>query len=79
MDPYMGDEGWFFSNREGSIPDIVNQAQYLREIYTRAKPDISGRVTVPVLWDKQTETIVNNESREIIRMLDTEWNDIAKI
>lgn len=78
VDPYMGDEGWFFSNREGSIPDIVNQAQYLREIYTRAKPDISGRVTVPVLWDKQTETIVNNESREIIRMLDTEWNDIAK-
>jgi putative glutathione S-transferase len=78
VDPYMGDEGWFFSDRQGTMPDTVNQAQYLRDIYTKAKPDISGRVTVPVLWDKQTETIVNNESSEIIRMLDTEWGAIAQ-
>jgi glutathionyl-hydroquinone reductase len=78
VDPYMGDEGWAFSDYPGAIADTVNQAHYLREIYTKAKSDISGRVTVPVLWDKQTHTIVNNESREIIRMLDTEWNAIAQ-
>jgi glutathionyl-hydroquinone reductase len=77
VDPYMGDDGWFFSDYPGAIPDTVNSAQYLREIYTKAKPDISGRVTVPILWDKHRETIVNNESREIIRMLDTEWHEIA--
>ncbi|TVP65063.1 MAG: glutathione S-transferase family protein [Leptolyngbya sp. LCM1.Bin17] len=78
VDPYMGAEGWAFSDYPGAIPDSVNQANYLREIYVKAKPEISGRVTVPVLWDKQTNTIVNNESREIIRMLDTEWNVIAQ-
>ncbi|MBD2108975.1 glutathione S-transferase family protein [Nodosilinea sp. FACHB-13] len=77
VDPYMGEEGWAFSDYPGAIPDVVNGAQYLREIYVKAKPDISGRVTVPILWDKQTNTIVNNESREIIRMLDTEWNGVA--
>ncbi|MGF1516742.1 MAG: glutathione S-transferase family protein [Nodosilinea sp.] len=77
VDPYMGDEGWAFSDYPGAIADTVNGAQYLREIYVKAQPDISGRVTVPILWDKQTNTIVNNESREIIRMLDTEWNEVA--
>ncbi|MGF1567132.1 MAG: glutathione S-transferase family protein [Nodosilinea sp.] len=77
VDPYMGDEGWEFSDYPGAVPDRVNQARYLRDIYTKAKPDISGRVTVPILWDQQRHTIVNNESREIIRMLDTEWNAIT--
>jgi glutathionyl-hydroquinone reductase len=77
VDPYMGDEGWAFSDYPGAIADPIYQAQYLRDIYIQAKPDISGRVTVPILWDKQTNTIVNNESREIIRMLDTEWNEVA--
>lgn len=76
VDPYMGDEGWFFSDYPGAIPDAVNGAQYLREIYVKAKPDISGRVTVPILWDKRLATIVNNESREIIRMLDHEWDAV---
>jgi len=78
VDPYMGDEGWEFSDYPGSIPDTVNQAQYLRDIYLAANPNISGRVTVPILWDKQTETIVNNESSEIIRMLDHECEAIAQ-
>ncbi len=56
----------------------MNGTQYLQEIYTKAKPDYTGRVTVPILWDKQTQTIVNNESREIIRMFDTEFGAIAK-
>lgn len=79
VDPYMGEEGWAFSDYPGSIPDTVNHTQYLRDIYLKANPNISGRVTVPVLWDKQTETIVNNESSEIIRMLDHECEAIAQM
>jgi glutathionyl-hydroquinone reductase len=74
VDPIMSDRGWKFSNAPGAIPDTVNQAQYLQEIYLKANPKYTGRVTVPVLWDKQAQTIVNNESREIMRMLDTEFN-----
>lgn len=69
---------WEFSDEPGAIPDTVNGTSYLWEIYLKADPDYSGRVTVPVLWDKQTATIVNNESREIIRMLDTELNALGK-
>jgi glutathionyl-hydroquinone reductase len=69
----MSDKGWMFSDAPGSIPDSVNHAQYLQEIYLKANPEFTGRVTVPVLWDKQTQTIVNNESREIMRMFDVEF------
>lgn len=70
VDPVMGADGWKFSSAPAAIPDSVNGATYLREIYTRAQPNYTGRVTVPILWDKQEGTIVNNESREIVRMLD---------
>lgn len=77
--PVIDQNSWEFSNDEpGSVPDTVNQTNYLWEIYLKAEPDYSGRVTVPVLWDKETGTIVNNESREIIRMLDTEFEAYAK-
>jgi glutathionyl-hydroquinone reductase len=66
----MSQEGWMFSDELGAIPDFVNHARYLKEIYLKANPNYTGRVTVPVLWDKQTQTIVNNESREIMRMFD---------
>lgn len=69
---------WEFTDEPGAIPDRVNGTRYLWQVYLKADPDYSGRVTVPVLWDKQTATIVNNESREIIRMLDTEWDAFAK-
>lgn len=72
------DNSWEFTDEPGSIPDTVNNAQYLWQIYLQADPNYSGRVTVPILWDKQTSTIVNNESREIIRMLDTEFNELAR-
>ncbi len=75
VDPYMGEDGWAFSE---ALPDRVNAAAFLREIYKLAKADYTGRVTVPVLWDKQAGTIVNNESREIIRMLDTRFDALAK-
>jgi putative glutathione S-transferase len=78
VDPVLSEQGWMFSDASGAIPDSVNHVSYLQEIYLKAKPDYTGRVTVPVLWDKQTQTIINNESREIIRMLDTEFAAIAK-
>ncbi len=77
VDPYMSEEGWEFSEREGCIPDTVNDAQYLREVYQKADSEYTGRVTVPVLWDKKKETIVNNESLEIMRFLDTEFDKLA--
>jgi glutathionyl-hydroquinone reductase len=77
VDAVLSDRGWFFSENPAAIPDSVNNASYLQEIYLKAKPDYTGRVTVPVLWDKYDRTIVNNESREIIRMFDTEFGAIA--
>jgi glutathionyl-hydroquinone reductase len=74
---FMGDDGWAFYDEPGVIPDTVNSAHFLREVYAKADPGYTGRVTTPVLWDKERGTIVNNESREIIRMLDTEFGGIA--
>lgn len=73
--------GWKFSTREecpGSIPDTLYNSKYLRELYLKADSNYSGRITVPVLWDKQLETIVNNESADIIRMFNSSFNDYAK-
>ena len=78
VDPYMGENGWKFSDFQGTIPDTVNDTKYLKEVYAIADSNYTGRVTVPILWDKETSTIVNNESREIIRMFDTEFADIAR-
>ena len=78
VDPYMGENGWKFSDFRGTIPDTVNNTEYLKQVYAIADSNYTGRVTVPILWDKQTSTIVNNESREIIRMFDTEFTEIAK-
>lgn len=78
VDPFMGSGGWVFSDAPGAIPDTVNGASYLREVYLKADPEYTGRVSTPVLWDKEKGTIVNNESREIIRMLDKEFGGIAE-
>ena len=72
--PIISEEGWKFSSREGCIPDTINGAKYLREIYTLADSNYTGRVTVPVLWDKQTQTIVNNESLQIIKLFNSEFD-----
>jgi len=74
VDPRMGDEGWVFSNAPGTIPDRVNGFTRLHQVYTAARSDFTGRVTVPVLWDTERRTIVNNESAEIIRMLNSEFD-----
>jgi putative glutathione S-transferase len=75
--PHMGDSGWQFADYPGSLPDTVNGANYLYEVYTKAKKDYTGRVTVPVLWDKHQETIVCNDSRMILRMLTREFEAFA--
>jgi glutathionyl-hydroquinone reductase len=68
VEPLYGPHGWRFGTSPGTTPDAVNGASELAEIYLRADPRYSGRVSVPVLWDKERRTIVNNESAEIIRM-----------
>jgi glutathionyl-hydroquinone reductase len=69
VEPGLTDEGWRFGDYPGADRDTLNGATYLHEIYTLADPLYSGRATVPVLWDKRKQTIVNNESAEIVRML----------
>jgi len=76
VDPHREDEGWEFTpGKEGCTPDTVNGCAYLRDVYVAADPTFTGRVTVPVLWDRQEGTIVNNESIEIMRMFATEFGE----
>jgi len=70
-------EGWTFDDGPGVVPDIVGGARRLYEVYLRADPAYTGRVTVPVLWDKATSTIVSNESSEIIRMLNVAFDGVG--
>jgi putative glutathione S-transferase len=78
VSPYMGEDGWTFEEDfPGVVPDSVLGKRWLREVYTQAKPDASGRVTVPVLWDKARGTIVSNESAEIIRMFNDAFGGLT--
>jgi putative glutathione S-transferase len=77
VEPRMTDEGWRFGKDLGADRDEVNGATYLREIYTKADPDLTGRATVPVLWDKKRRTIVNNESADIVRMFNSGFGALA--
>ena len=74
VSPDMLKDGWTFNTDEGSSGDAVNGKSKLSEIYLAADPKYTGRVSVPVLWDKERKTIVNNESSEIIRMLNTAFD-----
>jgi putative glutathione S-transferase len=73
----MLENGWTFEPAPGVIPDTINDARYLYQLYARSEPGYSGRVTVPVLWDKQTSRIVNNESADIIRMLNSAFDRLG--
>ena len=75
--PFMGDKGWTFAEGTGVIADPIVNASYLYEVYIAAKPDYTGRVTVPILWDKETNTIVSNESSEIIRMFNSAFDEVG--
>lgn len=72
VEPELSDQGWRFR-----VPDELTGVTYLHELYTHADPAISGRATVPVLWDKERRTIVNNESAEILRMMNSGFGDLA--
>ncbi len=75
--PDMLDDGWTFAKDAHATGDSLFGSEFARDIYLRAKPDMTGRVTVPILWDKQTDTIVSNESSEIIRMFNSAFNEIT--
>src|SRR5690554_2370814 len=78
VSPKMPDEtGWAFTGEDGSDIDALNGADFMWQIYTKAVPDYTGRVTVPVLWDKQRQTIVSNESADIIRMFNSAFNELT--
>ena len=74
---YMAEDGWTFGTGDGVIPDDVNGSNFLHQVYTSAKPEYSGRVTVPVLWDKKQGTIVSNESSETIRMFNSAFDGVG--
>ncbi len=74
VDPVRDDRGWRFMAEE---PDPINGFEFLEQAYLSTNPDFEGRVTVPVLWDRETNRAVNNESSEIIRMLNSEFDEFA--
>ncbi|GAB4380307.1 MAG: glutathione S-transferase family protein [Elainellaceae cyanobacterium] len=77
VNPAISEQGWQFSDYPGCIRDTVNQTDYLWQVYVKSAPAYTGRVTVPVLWDKQTNQIVNNESRQIIQMFNSEFDTLG--
>ncbi len=77
VNSYMGEQGWTFEPADGVIPDMINNATKLYQVYTRAEKNYSGRVTVPVLWDRKKNTIVSNESSEIIRMFNNVFDGLG--
>ena len=77
VEPALSAQGWRFGDYPGANRDDLNGATYMHELYTRAAPTFTGRATVPVLWDKASKTIVNNESADIIRMLNSGFGALA--
>lgn len=79
VSPRMGSDGWPFADVDpfpAADTDPLNGAKHVKDLYFKVQPDFAGRFTVPVLWDKKTQKIVNNESSEIIRMFNTEFNHL---
>jgi len=74
---FMGKDGWTFAPGDGTTPDHLHGSEFLHQVYTKADPAYSGRVTVPVLWDKAQGTIVSNESAEIIRMMNSAFDGVG--
>jgi putative glutathione S-transferase len=74
---FMGSEGWTFEPGPGVIPDPINNAKRIYQVYLAADPNYSGRATVPIVWDKERNTIVTNESAEIIRMFNSAFDEVG--
>ena len=77
VNPTLTDQGWRFGGYPGADEDPLYGSSYMHELYTRADPHVSGRATVPVLWDMKRGVMVNNESADIVRMFDTAFEAIA--
>ncbi|PSV34102.1 MULTISPECIES: glutathione S-transferase family protein [unclassified Photobacterium] len=77
VNAFMGEDGWNFALGDDVVVDPIINAEFMHQIYTHADPHYTGRVTVPVLWDKQNQTIVTNESAEIIRMFNSAFDDVG--
>lgn len=77
VNSYMGEHGWTFAPAPETIPDSVNSVARLYELYTLADAQYSGRATIPILWDKHQRAIVSNESAEIVRMLNSAFNEVG--
>jgi glutathionyl-hydroquinone reductase len=75
VDPVRDDRGWRFGHGPGFSPDPVNGFDHLSGAYHASDPDFDGRITVPVLWGRETERIVNNESADVVRMLHSAWDE----
>ena len=74
---HMGENGWTFEDGPGVVPDPINNADFLHQVYTASEPDYTGKVTVPVLWDRETGRIVSNESADIIRMMNSAFDEVG--
>ncbi|MFV8572583.1 glutathione S-transferase family protein [Marinobacter sp. SBS5] len=77
VNPLMREYGWTFDPDEGVVQDPIHQAKFMHQIYTAADPEYTGRVTVPVLWDKKENHLVSNESADIIRMFNSAFDGIG--
>lgn len=77
LNPRLTDQGWRFGGFDRAGEDPLHGAHYLHELYTRADPVITGRATVPVLWDRETDSLVNNESADIVRMLNSAFRNLV--
>lgn len=77
VEPFLTDEGWKFGDFPGADQDTLHGVTYMHEIYTKADPSYTGRATVPVLWDKKRNVMVNNESADIVKMLNSAFNEFG--
>ncbi|PCD02618.1 glutathione-dependent reductase [Sphingomonas spermidinifaciens] len=77
--PVMGEHGWSFAETYGGTGEPLYGLDHLHQLYTRARPEMTGKVTVPVLWDEHERTIVSNESADILRMLSTAFDDLGAV
>lgn len=78
VEPWLLDEGWHFGDYPGANRDPLNNAEWVHQLYTQADSTFTGRATVPVLWDKKTRTIVNNESADIVRIFNSGFGELAR-
>lgn len=78
VEPWLLDEGWHFGDYPGANRDTLNNAEWVHQLYTQADSTFTGRATVPVLWDKKTGTIVNNESADIVRIFNSGFGELAR-